>query len=1243
MTSFRASLLKTTIVALCSILAGTPLVQAAVTIDQSPLILQKPIPPNLVLMLDDSGSMAWDYMPDWNYLTSTTGAGPVTNSVNGVYYNPSVTYIPPVNADGTSYPSYATFPYAPVDGFSPGSTSTYKNITNYKSPYASYNYYYSPTSSEKGASSCQSNTSASSKYSGYCYSKNGGLSPAPEFYDKDNEYYYYTEICSMGAGNCITGNVFRYGSGTSTHYVSPSGCGMLTNCVTTTNTSGTAAPAGIAAGTNVANWFAYYHTRILMAKTGLTLAFSGLDKNYRFGFASINGRNTADIPPPQYQFSTSTNSNNKLAEVQPFGDGSSGTQKSNFWTWMTNITPNGSTPLRGALKAVGEYYKTDQPWETSATDSSKYTCRPSYVILTTDGFWNGGDPSVGNVDGTQQDKITSPSDYQYQPIAPYADDQSNTLADVAMKYWVTDLRSDINNEVPATPSDPAYWQHMTTFTMGLGFTPTGITPSSLTYPEIFGWARTGTKPAGVTSISWPQPASNSINNIADLLHAAINGHGDFFSAKNPTDFVSGIKSALAQIQDRKGAGNAITLSGSSTTASADSVYRFIGSYYTGQWTGSITAETWNDTTQLYTQQWTANSVFPAAGNRNIWTVNGASDTMSTQSPVEFKLGANDALPAMSSSQAQGLDYYVSGAKQATTRAAMLNYLRGDNSDTTLRQRKAMLGDVVSSTPVYVAAPDKTLFVNATFPGASSYGAFVTAQTNRTPLVYVAANDGMLHAFRVKQGLTNNILDPNKPAGQEIFAYMPAGVLSQPANSGGGISNLANPQYGVVDGVTGAQAVPHQYYNDGRITTQNVYMNGAWKTILIGTTGRGPAKSIYAMDITNPANFESAADSAKNILWERSAGDAGACTGNITSGCSDYIGQMTGAPVIGQVKEGASNKWVVFIGNGYNSTINKPALLEFDLATGSLNVRATTGASNDGLAEPGLAQPDSKTGISTQAYAGDLNGNVWKFDLTSSTGTGTNIFQAKDAKGTPQPITSLISLDYDGSADSLSTWAYFGTGRYLSDADVTSSQVQTWYGLRVSTDYQKTPLPSVVTSSSTRSDLAQRTILKDDSAGNSNLLRATSPEEFDANGDSDMKGKAGWYMDLSTQTGERIINRTQFIGGLALVTTMIPKVSDPCNTVPSGAVMLVNPFTGGNFTSDIGLGATSVTINNKATPVAYNGMVYAVGPAAGVTGSYDKNGKIGLQFNNLSGSPVNLGPINAPGGAAGRVSWRELSN
>lgn len=1173
----RSLILKPTLVALCSILAGMPLAQAAVTIDQSPLILQKPIPPNLVLMLDDSGSMAWDYMPD-------TASG-INSATNGTYYNPNIKYIPPKKVDDSSYPN-ASFPYAWIDGFNTGSGST--NIQFYSSPYKSFSYF---TYKYVGGSI----TTCGSQYQGY---------------------------------NCVF--VYNDPANGTEKYIGQSCSGFNANC--TTNS---------AQQQNVANWFSYYRTRILMAKTGLTLAFSSLDSNYRFGFASINGRNTAKIPssPAPYTYWSPNNANNKIAAVSPFGDGSSGTQKANFWDWITTITPNNGTPLRSALKAVGEYYRTDQPWQTSDSNQTEYTCRPAYTILTTDGYWNtDSDTSigVGNVDGTDGPAITTPSNYQRIAAQPYSDTASDTLADVAMQYWQNDLRPALANEVPATPSDPAFWQHMTTFTMGLGYTPTGITPSALTQAQIFSWARTGTPPTGVTNMTWPAPAADSVNNIADLMHAGVNGHGDFFSAKNPTDFLNGIKSALAQIQDRKGAGNAITLSATNTTASANSVYRFLASYYTGQWTGSLTAETLNPTNQTYTQAWTVNTVFPSAANRNIWSVNRTASTTNTQTPVAFVLGSANTLPAIDAPLLAGLDYYIGGTKQGTTRAAMLNYLRGDNSDSTLRQRKAVLGDVVSSTPVYIAAPDKTLFVNATFPGASTYAAFVASKTNRTPLVYLAANDGMLHAFRVKQGLTNGILDPNKPAGQEIFAYLPGGVLAQSANSTAGISNLANPQYGVVDGVTGAQAVPHQYYNDGRITTQSVYMNGVWKTILIGTTGRGPAKSIYAMDITNPDNFESATTTANNILWERSAGDTGSCTGSITSGCSSYIGQMTGAPVIGQVKDGVNTKWVVFIGNGYNSTMNKPALLQFDLATGALNVRATTGATNDGLAEPGLAQPDTKTGISTQAFAGDLNGNVWSFDLTASTGAGTKIFQAKDANNAAQPITSLISLNYDSKAKM--TWAYFGTGRYLSDSDVSSAQVQTWYGIKVATDSTALPAPSVVSATTTRTNLTQRSILSEISAGNGNLLRATSPATT-----NDMNSKLGWYMDLSTQNGERIINRTQFIGGLALVTTMIPKVSDPCNTVPSGAVMLVDPFTGGNFTSDIGLGTTSITVNNTNKIIPFNGMVYSVGPAAGVTGSYDKNGKIGLQFNNMSGSPVNLGPITAPGTGAGRVSWRELNN
>ena len=1304
---------------LLAALAPVLSVHAAVSVDQSPLILQKPLAPNIVLMLDDSGSMGWNYMPDQGYLlnpTGTEGNGyPRAEdyrayNVNGIYYNPTITYAPAVDATGNAYPK-STFPDGYTDPFSSTNTT---NITTHNStyPYGIELSSISPTTScpsgytQSGSSCIQVTGSPSFSAANVSCRRHYTYNPGSGLCERNNHSPETpTYSCSYGAtltsdtppqcASCASGSydastgqcgntvpatlscpvgttpypsygtpsscriyAFTYNSGTYNyangtrsyvaHYVAEN-CGSQANCVLPTDTSGAAAPPGVAAGQNVANWFSYYRTRILMAKTGLTLAFSALDPAYRFGFGSINGHNTGAIPSPSYAFSTSTKYNNKLAEVEAFGDGTSGTQKAKFWTWLTGESANNSTPLRQSLQAIGEYYRTSQPWLTGGTGTdagTSYACRPAFAILTTDGFWNGGSPSPSltygdNVNGPI---ITQPSTYQYIPIAPFKGSTNNTLADVAMEYWERDLQPGINNEVPTTPSDPAYWQHMTTFTMGLGFSPTGISPSSITMPEIFSWARTGTPPAGVTpsQFSWPAPASNSIRNIADLAHAAVNGHGDFFSAKNPTDFVNGIKSALNAIGDRAGAGNAVTQSGTTlptVSSSADPFFQFRATYTTGQWTGTLTASKYDTTTTpaSYTAAWSTNSwsptFTPVSGvnysDRNVWTTKDGTAANS----VAFKKATD-----LSSAERTALASY-----SGTSAQTMLNYLLGDktyeegNIGGTLRARKAVLGDVVSSTPVYVAKPDKTLFENATFLGASTYQTFVTNNTSRTPVVYVAANDGMLHAFRVEAGAgynANGTSLSSQPAGTEVYAYMPEAVLTQ--SGAGSITNLANPQYGVVNAVDGTQVVPHQYYNDGRITVQNVYFSSdsSWHTVLVGTTGRGPAKAIYALDITDPTVLMNPSTAKNALLWERSAGDG-------KSG-SDYIGEMVGVPVIAQVKQdGATDpSWAVFVGNGYNSAQNKAALLQFNLQTGALTVHTTNSTINNGLAEPGLMQGDTNTGISTYAFGGDLFGHVWKFDLSTSTSAGSNIFIAKDAGGTTQPITSLIALDYDSGTNS--TFALFGTGKYLANADINSAQVQTWYGIRVGTGADlsgtATTAQPVVSSTSTRSnDLTARYAV--DLTGSN---RATSLQTA-----GDLDQKVGWYMDLP-DNGERIINRTQFIAGVAMVTTMIPKVNDPCNTIPAGALMFVDPFTGSNQVADYGLGTSSITYTNAAghsvtKTVAINGKVLASGAAAGVTAQYTADGKVNISFNTLGGGLQNLGPLTLGGGASGRVSWRELVN
>ncbi len=1206
--NLRVSGLMRSALIFLTVLAPVLSAHAAVVVDQSPLIVQKRVAPDIVLMLDDSGSMNNNYMPD--------NARGVDSTTNYVYYNPNYYYQAPKFANGTDYPN-ATFPNAALDYFADPTAVT--DIQTYRRGWD----YYKRSSSTVGGNN---------------------------------------------SGNCGWGHryncVFRYDD-PATHaenYVGVSCAGFNSNChlasdPLTVNTD--TGPITTTYGQMVANWFSYYQTRIMMAQTGLTLAFSDLDPSYRLGFASINGRNTANIPSPFYSFRIQTNGNNRLAEVQPFGDGSNGTQKDRFWNWVTTLSTGGTTPLRNALKTVGEYYSTAQPWlpmttstsngvttVTTGSASNSAACRPAYTILTTDGYWNESvSPNVGNVDGASKTVTTTPSTYQYQAQQPFSDTYSNTLADVAMKFWATDLCADsttgcgnIANEVPTTTNDPAFWQHMTTFTLGMGFAPTGITPSTLTMDQIFTWAHTGNRPAGVTNFSWPQPVNNTVANIADLAHAAVNGHGNFFSARNPGEFVSGIKAALSAIDNTPGAGNAVTLSGTSlpTVSSTDPFFQFRATYTMGLWTGTLAVSQYNAsaTPAGYTSSWWTNTWVPtfdtATGlsDRNVWTTK---DGTAAQS-VAFKKASD-----LSSAEQAGLAAY-----SGTSAQTMLNYLLGDHtyevgsSSGTLRARVAVLGDVISSTPVYVAKPDKTLFENGTFPGASSYQTFVANNASRAPIVYVAANDGMLHAFRVEDGAgynANGTFVASQPKGTEVYAYMPEAVLTQ--SGAGSITNLANPQYGVINKVDGTQAVPHQYYNDGRMTVQNVYFSSdsAWHTVLVGTTGRGPAKAIYALDITNPTTLMNPATAKNALLWERSAGDG-------KSG-SDYIGEMVGAPVIAQVKQdGATDpSWAVFVGNGYNSAQNKAALLQFNLQTGALTVHTTNSTTDNGLAEPGVMQGDTKTGVSTYAFGGDLFGNVWKFDLNTSNSAGSRIFIAKDAGGATQPITSLIALTYDSGTDS--TFALFGTGKYLANADVNNAQIQTWYGIRVGAGADlsgtATTLRPVATATSTRSDLAARYAI--DLSGNN---RATSLQAA-----GDMDNKVGWYMDLP-DNGERIVNRTQFISGTAVVTTLIPKVNDPCNNVPAGAVMLVDPFTGTNRTADYGLGTSSITYTNSSghsvtQTVAINGTVLGTGAAAGVTANYTSGGQVELSFNNLKGDLQTLGPLTLGGGMDGRVSWRELVN
>nr|WP_199044221.1 PilC/PilY family type IV pilus protein [Dyella sp. ASV24] len=1346
--------------------AATP---TTVTVDQQPLSVQQAIPPNVMLMLDDSGSMAWDFMPDACYLygvtcggtsgrhgstTCNNGNSPINNvgngtgqcvdtitavnnqavidaSNNGVYYNPTVVYTPPPKASSGSYTSYTDFTNVPVDGFNTSNGTA--NVTNYSSndltgennsDSDTLSYSTSTTQNVTGTFN-QTVSSTSSWWSGTTYADQVCTNDFNS-YNGNSGTLVFTGTTSTGSGSNLkwtqgqctftypttaTYYYFQYATGAAagpytTYYVAPAsqGCGTQTNCVVDTDTSGTSAPAtdasgnALAAGTNIANWFAYYHTRIQMAKSGLMTAFSTVSSKFRVGFGSIDNNGQSAITSLSSSLYGTFNSQ-YIAYVQPFGNGSSGTQKANFWNWAASINPNNGTPLRLALDSVGQYYQTAQPWTTMSSDPnygtsnqpSNIACRQAYTILTTDGFWNEGNPPSTETGASNAawPAITGPNGQSWpsvsgsKPSAPYsggAPSSGPSLADVALYYWENDLATgasggapNIANEVPTNKEDPAFWQHMVTFTMGLGFTPTGISgtakigTNSDTPPSISDIFSVANGSGTLTGFSWPTPSSNSLYNISDLAHAGVNGHGGFYSATSPAAFASGLTDALNRASSRVGSGASLA---ANSTQLTNGTVAYQAQYHTVQWSGDLLALSINSSTGAIspTASWSASSMLlgsaTVAGkldtypNRAIWTYVPPASSSGTGSFVQFVntgTGSSATPPSLSSAQLTAL------GSSATAQASMVSYLRGDNTSEqvnngTFRTRTTPLGDIVDSQPVYSGAPNPNEFENQVFVGMSntastgdnSFQAFAVGTTNattgvstpsaastRTGLVFVAANDGMLHAF-------------NASTGTEVYAYLPGAVITS------ALKNLSDPTYGQSTTTT----APHQYYNDGELTIADAFIGSAWHTILVGTTGRGLAQAVYALDITNPSSI--------TPLWERSAGDG--------QTNSNYIGQMVGKPIIAKVQDKGTNAdWQVVIGNGYNSSAGTAALLEFNLATGALNVHTTDATAANGLAAPVTWLDNPANGISMEAYAGDLAGRVWTFPLDDATTTtsgsgssatttttyaadlsaaGTKVFTATDPSGKAQPITAGMLAGRDPVTGNV--WVFFGTGEYLSSTDITNTQVQNWYGVIVQAGANSSTLPSLPVTTLDGS-MVERYITYEQDANPSATpptLGVRTVTQLPV--PSDMPGKRGWYMNLEQPTldsngnvtgynalGERMVTPNQFQGNLLLGTTRIPTAassSDICNASGTGWVMAVDPFTGtnpsGNFFMVNGSSGSVTLPNGKTLPVA------GVGFSSLPNNPIFVGGDMLMSFDN--GSTSNLSTSGASG-IPQRVSWKELVN
>lgn len=1256
-------------------------------ISDIPLFLRTGATPNIILSIDDSGSMERGYVPDSVGDTSTRRNSPrfTASSYNGIYYNPKVTYTVPTRTDGVSYSTSFTAAY--VNGFDTSRGSTNLSSNGYRpiyrcEPGQSRSTCIDSTHSTPGAGGGTTETAVTYTYTCRVVFDDRGnnndrltatnCSPSmpatgagsPE--EADNSTINvsgatggYSKNYTVSTSSSVNGGVRinlpnrgQITNDSTQNGVTLSWVETTTETVTSgpayyhlyyTDKPGASRPSGcndsvetnacyiyvqvgsasdIAAGDsnqkkqNFAIWYSFYRTRALATMSAAMMAVTSLAQNQvRLGWQTLNngGCNSFGTTCRGYD---GVNRENRIRSLDALKAGSTSvTHRKDFYDWIARLEVGGATPLRSAMQRSGEYFSTtgrDSPYaqEPYVTRGVELSCRRNFHVLMTDGLWN-SDSNVnfgGNVDSTAK---TLPDGTSYSPRYPFREPSgtipsglsySNTLSDIAFKYWSTDLVNLENNLTSyiidrsgdaATQywnpkNNPATWQHMVNFTIsfGLGATLTDPAWGGSTFSGDYSRLAAGTK-------YWP-PVDESAagsdspeDHVYDLWHAAINSRGEFFNADDPAGVANAFQAVFNSIITKNPSSAALAANSTSIQAGT-MVYQ--ARYDSSDWHGELKAIDITAEGLVGAERWDASQKVPPSNQRNIFTWNGTAGAT-----------FNSCSAGISSAQRAILDRNPAGVLDGYCDRRMA-WLRGDathearNGGDFRDRRVSVLGDIVNSAPVYVKNEDHGYgSAQSALTEKSSYSAFVATKSTRLPMVYVGANDGMLHGFRADAG--------NTDSGKELLAFIPAGVYSK-------LPSLMERAYA------------HTYLVDGSPVVGDAYWAGSWKTILVSGLGAG-GKSIFALDVTAPQSF-----AASNVLWEYQD--------------TQDLGLTLSQPQIGRA---ANGQWVAVFGNGVNSQSGRSYLYVVNLATGALirKIQAGTETAN-GLSTPVLYDSNGDK-IVDAVYAGDLKGNLWKFDLTSTDSAqwgvangGAALFVARNQSGQVQPIMVKPAVTVGTGGASGGAMVLFGTGSYISSTDPSNTEVQSFYGI-----WDNGQVGTVA-----KSSLRSQAILAESNQFG-RRVRETS------NYSVDWSTQRGWYLDLvppgtssAGPGGERVIYPPIVRYDRVIFVTMVPD-DDPCT--PGGKSWLMElDFTSGSRTVVSVFDFVEDGVFNNADLLASGRTASGVGfDGIATTPTWlEKDGSSELAFKLISGVGMSGGGIEslrnrkpAVAGAVRRVFWQQL--
>ncbi len=916
---------------------------------------------------------------------------------------------------------------------------------------------------------------------------------------------------------------------------------------------------------NFANWFQYFRSRELVAKAALGGVVAEL-QDIRVGYETINRR-----------------SNEPVAEMNEYyWEG----EKQELLEEIYKTNSSGSTPLRRALNDAGRILGcTHDNRDCPSLPVPEGICQQNFTLLFSDGYWNGSAPRSGNFD-TDGDGIWDGG--------KYADTHSDTLADIAMYYYENDLFPSYEDGVPLSSADirgvpdgtfdssfDLIHQHMKTFTIAFGVEP-DIDAASAEAAD------------ATDTIAWPSPTSAPNAKIDDMLHAAINGRGRFLNAGSPEALKSAVGAAFREFTQAVSSSSAAAFN---STSLREGTLLYRGFYDLRNRTGELTASVVStDGIIAADPTWGAARLLDADADGGL--------TPEERVIFTYDPSSNSGMPFRYNE--------LTANQQLTLDENEVNFIRGERTfeepGGTLRERldeEGLLGDIVNSSPVFVGEPRGINRDQSPFPVDDLYSQWVNDVKDRRKIVYVGANDGMLHGFDAETGV-------------EVMGYVPNMIMDASLPYSNKLNNFPSAFY------------LHDYYVDLSPRLNDVYMRPStssskqWLTTLVGGLGAG-GKSFFALNVTDPdTQFADEATAKDAVLWEFTDADdtypvdtSGNPLGGSVGAITDFdgnpvkdMGYSLSLPVVTMsniLDTDNENEWVAIFGNGTNSTSGIATLFVLFMDRGLDGwqsgdfVKLSTGYGVPLPGEPLEGFPNalgSPTAVDKNldgtvdlVYAGDRLGNLFRFEVE---GANTNswkvvrLFTAnyEDGNGdvTIQPILSRpLVVKHPEKNGFLVT---FGTGSFITDEDGSDTDIQSIY----------TIWDPLVSSPPTANDNTKEvrlveqeiTNVVDDSLDPAQTRRIVTSNAVSYTAEDTEPGVYGWYIDLDmvraeetisgeTNTdisgnappdvqfpGEKAIRRFIFRDGAILTTTVLPSSNaTSCFGSRPGALLILDGLTGGD--------------------------------------------------------------------------------